>query len=326
MAEAVDIARKLKLTSIALGCLTRKELCSAFARINPNTLMTLQNSYNWQSGRSIPRSFGIFEDWAAALGISEGPHFVMSSSMNEFVRVLGEKFSLPDDLLKSFGYAGTSPAAAPHSSGDGSDLMWSDGGLLRGSFLALSMAWSPSQSGQLLCGSMVLDATPDALSATYQEIVLGQPIGFSGIGMVDGRTCQLTLQCSAVGGSYLMAFHLPPLPGNLAGGIFAGSALYDPNSEPTASRIVLLRNHTLSSDELTALSEYLPPDPDALSDPLEKLGYGSDPDQGVERAILDLVVGNGPSPTITVPREQISRVAILLDQRRMSVSATGRQA
>src|SRR3546814_938288 len=56
MRRAVDIARKLELTALALGCLTRKELCAAFVRVNPNTIMTPQNCYNWQSGRSVPRS------------------------------------------------------------------------------------------------------------------------------------------------------------------------------------------------------------------------------------------------------------------------------
>ena len=43
MRQAVDIAKKLELTSVALGCLTRKELCTALVRVNPNTIMTLQN-------------------------------------------------------------------------------------------------------------------------------------------------------------------------------------------------------------------------------------------------------------------------------------------
>src|SRR3546814_18562938 len=101
MRRAVDIARKLELTALALGCLTRKELCAAFVRVNPNTIMTPQNCYNWQSGRSVPRSFGVFEDWAAVIGIAEGPLFVMSSGLSEFVGGLGGNFALPADLMRS---------------------------------------------------------------------------------------------------------------------------------------------------------------------------------------------------------------------------------
>lgn len=320
MAQAVDIAQKLKLTSIALGCLTRKELCTAFTRVNPNTLMTLQNSYNWQSGRSIPRSFSIFEDWAAALDLADGPHFVMSSSLSEFVRVLGEKFNLPDELLQSFGYSAAAAPARAAPTPDATDAMWSGGGLLRGSFLAVSPSWSPLQNGRLLCGPMAIETSENGLTATYQEIFLGQSIDFAGSGVSDGRTCQLVLQCSASGGSYLMAFHLPPLPGNLAGGIFAGGAIYDPNSEPTASTILLLRNHCLSPDDLAGLSGYVSPEPEPIAERLEQLGYGRDPAHAAEREILRLVLGDGATATITVRRDRISPAAILLDQRRLDAA------
>ena len=327
MAQAVEIAQKLKLTSIALGCLTRKELCSAFARVNPNTLMTLQNSYNWQSGRSVPRSFSIFEDWAGALGIENGPHFVMSSSLSEFVRVLGEKFSLPAELLKTFGYEGpaapsSSAPSAPFAAGpssDDADNIWTGARLLQGNFFAISPSWSPSQHGQLVGGPLTIDFVNDALIASYQETVLGQTVPFSGIGTTDGRTCQLSLQCAADGRNFLMAFHLPPLPGNIAGGIFAGSAIYDPNSEPTASSIVLLRNHALSLEELAALSQYLSPEPETMAPMLEQLGYGSDPDLRAEREILRLILGDGFRSTVTVRRDLISEAATLMDRRRMDV-------
>ncbi|WPZ34004.1 hypothetical protein T8K17_22535 [Thalassobaculum sp. OXR-137] len=321
MAQAVEIAQKLKLTSIALGCLTRKELCSAFARVNPNTLMTLQNSYNWQSGRSIPRSFSIFEDWAAALGIDQGPHFVMSSSLGEFVRVLGEKFSLPADLLKSFGYDGPAAPSADLPPRDDGGSIWTGGGLLRGSFLAVSPSWSPSQRGRLVCGPLTIDVVNETLVASYQESVLGQTVPFSGTGTTDGRTCQLMLRCPATGDGFLMAFHLPPLPGNFAGGIFAGSAIYDPNSEPTASSIVLLRNHALSVDELATLSQYLAPEPDVMSDQLAKLGYAADADQVAEREILSLLLDERDEATITVRRERVTAVAVLLDRRRLETAA-----
>src|SRR3546814_7379342 len=53
MRRAVDIARKLELTALALGCLKRKELCAAFVRVNPNTIMTPQNCYNRSEERRV---------------------------------------------------------------------------------------------------------------------------------------------------------------------------------------------------------------------------------------------------------------------------------
>lgn len=313
MRQVVDIARKLELTSIALGCLTRKELCAAFARVNPNTAMTLQNCYNWQSGRSAPRNFGLFEDWAAALGLAAGPHFVMSSSLEAFARVLGERFSLPEAMLDTYGLA-PAPPGEPAAA-------WRNGALLRGSFAALSHAWSPMQRGRLLCGVITIDTDGSGgVSASYRENVLGETIAFDGSGLEDGKTAQVALRCAANGTTFLMAFHLPPVPGNLAGGVFAGNALYDPNAEPVACPLLLLRNHALTPAELDGLAGYEDLSESVLADCLSNLGYGSDPELAAERELLGLLAGGDAVPLVSVPREALGRTAMLLDQRRLQAA------
>ncbi len=278
--------------------------------------MTLQNSYNWQSGRSSPRNFGLFEDWAGALGLAEGPHFIMTSSLEEFVRVLGERLSLPDQFLESFG---RQPAAPPAPEAEVA-AAWRNGALLRGSFMALSLSWSPTQRGRLLCGSIAFDVQPGGgLTADYRENVLGRLIGFTGGGIEDGRTGQVTLKCDVNGASFFMAFHLPTLPGNLAGGVFAGNALYDPNSEPTASAILLLRNHLLPRAELDKAADYRDLDEASLSELLAMLGYGRDPGLAAERALCELLSTSGDAPPmVSVARHMLGPAAVLLDARRIA--------
>jgi len=324
MRQVIDIAKKLELTSIALGCLTRKELCAAFARVNPNTVMSLQNSYNWQSGRAVPRNFSLFEDWAAAVGLSEGPHFIMSSSLDEFARVIGAKFALPDGLLASFG---RSPAQTPTPESARAEPMpraeiepaeWRNGALLRGRFLVLSLSWSPVQRGRLVFGVIDFDAGADgSLTAHYLENVLGRMIAFNGSGLEDGKTGQVALRCDANGATFLMAFHLPPLPGNLAGGILAGNAIYDPNSEPTASPILLLRNHQLPPAALESMAGYRDLDDAAIAGCLEQLGYGRDPAFEAEQAMRGLLAGEAGGSLVSVGRDALGRVAVLLDRRRL---------
>lgn len=323
MRQVVDIARKLELTSIALGCLTRKELCAAFNRVNPNTVMSLQNCYNWQSGRAVPRNFSLFEDWAAAVGLGEGPHFIMSSSLDEFARAIGAKFALPDGLLESFGrppIAEPAPAALPRT--EVAPAVWRNGALLRGRFLALSQSWSPAQQGRLVVGVIDLDIDGDGgLSAHYCENVLGRMVAFGGSGLEDGKTAQVTLRCEANGATFLMALHLPPLPGNLAGGILAGNALYDPNAEPTASPILLLRNHELAPAAFEGLAGYRDLDVAAIAACLDQLGYGRDPGLVAERELRRLLVDDAARSLVSVGRDALSRAAVLLDQRRLR--ATG---
>lgn len=330
MRRVVDLAKKLEVTSLVLGCLTRKELCAAFARINPNTVMTLQNSYNWQSGRAAPRSFSLFEDWAAVLRLDQGPHFVMSSSLKEFVQALDGKVVLPDGLLQTLGEASAPPAtpasgatpAEPAPARTETGGAWQSRALLEGSFLALSLAWSPAQRGRLLAGALSLEVeSTRRLSAIYLENVLGRVITFAGEGAEDGQTAQLRLQCEANATSFLMALHLPLVPGNLGGGIFAGHAVYDPDSEPTAGAILLLRNHDLSDEELASATGYRDLGEAALADYLQRLGYGRDPDARAERDLMRLLTTEAAAPLVSMRRAALVEAAFLVDRRRLR--ATG---
>lgn len=316
MRRAVDLGKKLELTSIALGCLTRKELCAAFARINPHTILTLQNSYNWMSGRAAPRSFSLFEDWAQVLELDEGPHFILSSSLMDFARALAHKSLLPENLLGSLEEAPEHDAAPV--TGNGS-APWRNGALLKGSFLAISISWSPAQRNRLLVGTMSLGPrAAGRLEARYVEALLGEKVVFQGSGLEDGRTGQLSLQCEANGASYYMSFHLPPLPGNLAGGIFAGNAIYDPNSEPTAGAILFLRNHLLPEKELEAVSGYHDLEEASLARCLALLGYGEESQRQAEGALLGLLLRQGGEPLVALPRAALAQAAALLDQRRLT--------
>lgn len=315
MQRAVDIAKKLELTAIALGCLTRKELCAAFRAVNPNTALTLQSSYNWLNGRSLPRTFGIYEDWATALGLEEGAHFIISSSLADFAQALKRKVNLPQDLLDSIA---PPPAEAPPPPEEAPPRpVWRNGALLTGQFLALSLAWSPAQAGQLLIGALTVHSKDGGLSAEYFEKVLDRTLRFAGTGMEDGRTGQLSLRCDANAGTFLMAFHLPTLPGNLAAGIFAGNTVYDPDSEPTASPILFLRAHGLAPDALAAAIGYEDATPAALAPWLNKIGYGTAADLELETALLDLVAGGPDGPLLRLQRGRMSEVAMLLDRRRI---------
>ena len=69
------------------------------------------------------------------------------------------------------------------------------------------------------------------------------------------------------------------------------------------------------------LSQYLAPEPDVMSDQLAKLGYAADADQVAEREILSLLLDERDEATITVRRERVTPVAVLLDRRRLETAA-----
>lgn len=315
MARAIDIGRKLELTATATGCLTRKELCAAFARVNPNTQLTLQNSYNWIRGRSQPRSFSFYEDWAAVLQLPEGPHFIMSSSLEAFAAALGQRFDLPEAVLAPLGIRpGTesSGEAAQESKGP-----WRNGALLEGSFLALSLAWSPTQPGRLLIGSASVEARKEILTLRYTERILGDRVAFEGACVLDGRTGQAVLRCGANEALFFMTFHLPPVPGNLAGGVFAGNAVYDPNTQPTACPLLFVRNHALGEDDLEGWLGYEAVEAAVLARCLQALGYGTQDGLEAELALLNLLQGGAGQALLKLDRDALFRAAALLDERRL---------
>lgn len=318
MRHLVEIGKKLELTATALGCLTRKELCAAFERVNPSTVLTVQNSYNWMSGRAAPRNFSLFEDWASVLHLPEGPHFIMSASLADFAAALSQRFSLPDSALEPLGLSRPvrEGASEPQAS-------WRNGALLQGSFLVLGTAWSPLRRGQLLLGAIRFEPCREGLAAVYSEQLLGRCLRFSGQGPEDGRSGQLVLQCDANAGTYFMSFHLPTLPGNLSGGIFAGNALYDPQAQPTAGVLLFLRNHSQAHDGLEANLGYRPLDPSSLAQALDWVGYGEDPKLAAEHALLTLLSEREAEPVLSVRQEAVAQAAALLDQRRLLMSKAG---
>jgi hypothetical protein len=325
--RTIDVARKLDLTAIALGCLTRKELCAAFFRVNPNTVLTVQNCHNWLGGRSTPRSFSLYEDWATVLGLEEGPHFIMTCTLAVFTQRLAIKMDLPEALLASLNDSlpKSGEAAPQEEAADASAFSWRTNALLKGSYLVLSLAWAPTARGRLLGGALRVGASDDReMRADYLETILGEKVRFDGRGVKHESTAQLALTCMANGRMFFMALQLPVLPGNLGAGVFAGNAVYDIDSAPSACPVLLVRNHALTQDELEARTDYLDAGAEMLGGLLEDLGYGRDPFYAAENALLTLLTTASDLPLITVQREALNRSATLIDERRLRVRQTKR--
>ena len=109
-----NLALKLKLTALALGCPTNKELCARFAAVNPATLFVTQNAYKWLSGKAMPRTSSVYEDWARVLGGALTAPFLASSSFEEFQHAICARFGVPETVLATLrGEAGLRPVPAP---------------------------------------------------------------------------------------------------------------------------------------------------------------------------------------------------------------------
>lgn len=314
--SARQLGSKLRLTSIALGCATTKELCRRFSAVNPDTQFTLQNSYKWLHGKARPRMSGIYDDWAAVLGVGLTPQFLASASFDEFAAALAAHFFVPAEALAALRVDEAGPADSP--AGVTAQDVWARDQILSGAYLALSPAWSKANEGRLIVGSLAVGLDPgDEHAVIYRERLFGRTTAMHGRLNTDGRTAQVALVCEPTAGLYFLALNVPAPPASLVGGMLCGIALHDPESRPTASRIVFLRSHALDWEGLFERSRYLDPEAPLIEAELAALGYA---DRGGSRAAAAaglaafLGHGSGRGAVIDAPAGPLARLALDLDR------------
>ncbi|MEW5422895.1 hypothetical protein [Amorphus sp. 3PC139-8] len=324
-ADREELSRKLRLTALALGCATNKELCARFATVNPNTAFTAQNAYKWVGGKATPRLSSVYEDWARVLGEDLTASFVAAASFKEFAAAVQERHPLPEAALarlerdrvegRAVPLDPATPAPEPRT-----QPLWQSNHLLCGGYLAMSYAWSRAETGNLILGRMEVEARPDGgLDASYTEKLFGRLVPMMGQVSGDGRAAQAVLRCSFSGRLYFLALQVPSPPANLVGGILVGSALHDPNARALAGRMLLVRDRSVG--QLSGGLGYLPPDPARLDGEIARLGYADTPErQAASQALIDFLDRAPEVPMHQdVPQEAVLELAIAFD--RLEVAA-----
>ena len=266
------LALKLKLTMTALG-MSPKDLCNRFVAVNAGTAMTQQNVYKWLSGRSTPRLFQVYDDWARVLGNDITGAFIAAASVKEFSTFISAKFEVPGTIIEAILRDAPEPREQVTLLATRTPNLAADR-LFLGRFLALSPAWSPTQAGKLVLGCVdITQGVGAALQLAYSELLFGQLFGMSGPLSCDGRTAQSMVMCQQTGKYFFFALHAPPPPANLICGIFSGSAIHDATARPVACRIVFIRDHSVDPI-LPERPTYMAASTALIADLIGDLGYG----------------------------------------------------
>jgi hypothetical protein len=295
------LALKLRLTSLALGCSTHKELCARFAAINRTTLFVPQNAYKWLSGKAMPRASSVYEDWVRVLDGALTAPFIASSSFQEFQDAICTRFAVPETALAILRTeAGLSAnrepvlVAASFATGNGPQLA---GHWLEGAYLAISPAWSSTEGGRLIVGAVTIHPnTTQRLQISYSENLFNRQVLMSGQLLHDGRTAQSALACSYTHRLFFLALNVPTPPASLIGGIFTGAAVHDPDARATACRILLLRAHGIQAEALAARAGYLSAEGALVERELAALGYRDDAARpALGAGIVDFLTGPSSS-------------------------------
>ena len=321
MAEASrHLALKLRLTSLALGCSTHKELCARFATSNGTTLFVPQNAYKWLSGKAMPRVSSVYEDWARVLGGALTAPFLASSSFEEFQEAVCTRFVVPETALSALrAQAGLPPSpapvavASPLTRGSGRQPGWH---WLEGAYLAISPARSRVEAGRLIMGTVTIYADAmQRLQISYSENLFNRKALMSGPLLSDGRTAESALTCASTHRLSLLALNLPTPPANLLGGILSGAAVHDPDARATACRILLLRAHGAQAENWVARTAYLDADGALVESELAALGYRDDAARrALGKGIVEFLGASSSSSLCETGVNDLEPLELLIDR------------
>lgn len=305
----IDVSGKLRLTAAALDCAGQKELCAAFRRVNPNTTFTLDRSYKWMQGRSLPRSARLYEEWGAVLGLDQPMEWVASCTLGEFADALCTRRGLDRaTLLRRSGLSGGAEAS----------LTTADG-YLCGAYACYSHAQSPYHRGRIIRGALAIGAAPrraEGLVATYAQALAVGRVEASGPVLPFGRALSLALTTvsRAVAPVFVQLSHAAP-PASVLAGIMSGFTMVDPEGQPPyATRIVAVRVPE-AVEALEDSNRYLDPARESLSDDLAALGLRISDAAGLEGRLARILnPGFGQMGSDKVPAADHAALAALCDR------------
>lgn len=315
MSQAAQVfAAKLRIVAVVLDCGTRKELCAAFRAADPRTQFEVERVQKWLQGRAVPRSGQVMGEIARMLGLSQGGGWVATCSPQEFLEAVAATRGLdPAALARTVSAWGSgerqaSPRAVP--TGNNHHLL--------GCYACYSPAWSPYFAGQLIRGTLLLEARDGMIAATYTETLLGRRVPFEGMAVVTGRSLHFDMREATGGLPVFLSTYMPGPPASVLCGVMAGVVAVSHEAQPTAGRIVAVRLRDVAA--AAATERYMPADAEAIGDELVALGLDLAAPTTVGAAICEILTARG-GLVDQVSVEDQARLTHLLDMAHLGVRA-----
>lgn len=259
-AMRTTLPAKLRITSAALGCTTRKDLCARFLATNPATGFDLDRSHKWMQGKAAPRSSRVYDDWALVLGTTRPGAWIASCTVDAFIDEVSRLFDADAAVLRGIG---ASPAHRPNGEAvDGQSVP---------AYACYSPAWSPYFPGHLLRGSLRIEPLRGGeRQLTYRESIAGTEAEFAGRVEGAGQILCALLRTVASPLPLFLSFYQPGTPASALVGIMAGNTYLAQEARPTSCRFVAIR--VPQAGLLDAGNRYFEPSRGALAQDLSTLG------------------------------------------------------
>ncbi|WP_019013115.1 hypothetical protein [Elioraea tepidiphila] len=253
---AYELAAKLRMTALVLGCASRKDLCARFRKVNPDTQFDLERANKWMQGRALPRNPQIYADWARVLGTERGADWLARCPVEAFAAELVSLFNADPAALRRLADA---PAAEAGPAA---------GFALYGHYACYSWAWSPYYRGHVIRGALeIRRGARGHDEALYRERLLGRAVGFSGEPLVTGNTLHIALRGPDEVSPLFLSLLMAGAPGSVLCGILSGATAVGPQPLPSATRFVAAR----VAEDPSGSNRYLLPAEGALGADLAAL-------------------------------------------------------
>lgn len=305
MARHID--RKLRLTAAVLGTVTRKDLATAFRRVNPVTTFDVDRAHKWLQGRAQPRELSVYEDWAKLLDLGRPGAWIADCDVETFVEAVCARHGLDRQELERQAEALSRP---PSSRQEERGLALA----LGGTYVCYSHAWSPYYRGQLIRGALSIDAGSSAErpSATYAENLPTGRLQLSGSITLAKRGMYLDLREAGGDAQCLFCLFPPSPPGSVLGGYMSGAAMIGPEPQPSVTRVVMIRLHN-SSSRHQETGGYLPPGA-SIADDLATFGLKLEHPQTLEHHLNQFLSGGGSGGLDQIPAGEFRTLVEILDR------------
>lgn len=297
------LAVKLRLTAAVLGCSSHKELCARFRAVNPATHCAVDRLNKWLQGRAMPRSVGLYDDWAKLLGTRRPGGWIATCSVEAFVAELAQLFDADPAALLATERAVTARFGVSRSKF----------GYMIGSYACYSLAWSPYSRGMIIRASMdVVGEAGGGLEVRYQERVLSGDICYVGELHGSSRTMGGLLVERATQSQIYLNLFTPGPPAGALCGLLAGATYVGQDPQPAAGRILLIRVPTGSSPE--ASNRYTGTNQGEIAADLAELGVSGLDLAAADRVMLAFLTEPlGAARDLRVPSETQEQLGAIFD-------------
>jgi hypothetical protein len=300
---AVDLAAKLRVTSAALGCVTRKDLCARFRAVNAATHFDLERSHKWMQGKAEPRASGMYDDWARILGTTRPPAWIATCTLAAFIDEVAQLLQADPAALHRAARSRAQDDAPPMRAGPARTQ-------IEGSYACYSPAWSPYFQGQLIRGALrIAHGRRREMLLTYSERLRIGIASFEGVARINHRTLSAHLLDAAEEYPLFLCLYLPGAPATALSGIMSGSTVLAQDTCPTSSRFAAVR--VPEGTPLDATNRYFEPVPGAIAADLAALGLPAAACPAVETAVRGVL---GGSPVNQLPLSDHAALADAADR------------